>query len=173
MYSNSCCSCSFEAEIIKIGQSSHKMYSNNILNLQESMTILNPCTKKVWKLIEWPTYVVLFRPHQYENVELRSVLYTKWVNFQISFCRALNQNLKGIWTWILLKQAIKKNAYYIRTAFVLHSVILGTKSTSERNNGHFLARYKSHWRYNCLQIIRIINYLKPYNCLKKYIEKRH
>ena len=37
MYSNSCCSCSFEAEIIKIGQSSHKMYSNNILNFQESV----------------------------------------------------------------------------------------------------------------------------------------
>ena len=32
MYSNSCCSCSFEAEIIKIGQSSHKMYSNNTMN---------------------------------------------------------------------------------------------------------------------------------------------
>ena len=30
--SNCCCSCSFEPEIIKIGQSSHKMYSNNILN---------------------------------------------------------------------------------------------------------------------------------------------
>ena len=46
MYSNSCCSCSFEAEIIKIGQSSHKMYSKSILNFQESMTILNACTKK-------------------------------------------------------------------------------------------------------------------------------
>ena len=32
VHSNSCCSCSFEAEIIKIGQSSHKMYSNNILH---------------------------------------------------------------------------------------------------------------------------------------------
>ena len=32
VYSNCCCSCSFEHEIIKIGQSSHKMYSNNILN---------------------------------------------------------------------------------------------------------------------------------------------
>ena len=40
MYSNSCCSCSFEPEIIKIGQSSHKMYSNNILNFQESTTIV-------------------------------------------------------------------------------------------------------------------------------------
>ena len=46
VYSNSCCSCSFEAESIKIGQSSHKIYSNNILNFQESMTILNGHTKK-------------------------------------------------------------------------------------------------------------------------------
>ena len=45
VYFNSCCSCSFEAEIIKIGQSSHKMYSNNILNFQESTTILNSHTK--------------------------------------------------------------------------------------------------------------------------------
>ena len=29
VYSNCCCSYSFEPEIIKIGQSSHKMYSNN------------------------------------------------------------------------------------------------------------------------------------------------
>ena len=29
VYSNCCCSCSFEPEIIKIGQSSQKMYSNN------------------------------------------------------------------------------------------------------------------------------------------------
>ena len=50
VYSNLCCSCSFEPEIIKISQSSHKMYSNNILNFQESTTILNAC-KKVWKLI--------------------------------------------------------------------------------------------------------------------------
>ena len=46
MYSNCCCSCSFDPEIIKVGQSSHKMYKNNILNFQESMTILNACTKK-------------------------------------------------------------------------------------------------------------------------------
>ena len=59
VYSNSCCSCSFEGEIIKIGQSSHKMYSNNILNFQESATIVNVCTKKVWKLIEGFTYVRL------------------------------------------------------------------------------------------------------------------
>ena len=57
VYSNSWCCCSFEPEIIKIGQSSHKMYSNNILNFQESTTIWDACTKKVWKLIEWTTYM--------------------------------------------------------------------------------------------------------------------
>ena len=51
VYSNSCCSCSFEPEITKIEQSSHNMYSNNILNFQESATIVNAHTKKVLKLI--------------------------------------------------------------------------------------------------------------------------
>ena len=59
VYSNCCCSCSFEPEIIKIGQSSHKMYSNNILNFQESTIILNACTK-VWKLIECATYIYIY-----------------------------------------------------------------------------------------------------------------
>ena len=45
VYSNCCCICSFELEIINIGQSSYKMYSNKILNFQESTTILNACTK--------------------------------------------------------------------------------------------------------------------------------
>ena len=60
MHSNCCCSCSFEPEIIKIGQSSHKMYSNNIVNFQESTTTLNACTKKAWKLIEGTSYVATY-----------------------------------------------------------------------------------------------------------------
>ena len=55
VYSNSCCSCSFEPEVMKIGQSCHKVYSNNILNCQEAMVILNACTKEAWKLIEFTT----------------------------------------------------------------------------------------------------------------------
>ena len=51
VYSNCCCSYSFEPEIIRIGQSSNKMYSNKILNSQESTTILNAHMKKVWKLV--------------------------------------------------------------------------------------------------------------------------
>ena len=56
VYFNCCCICSFEREIINIGQSSHKMYSNDILNFQESTTILNVHTKKVWKLIACTSY---------------------------------------------------------------------------------------------------------------------
>ena len=41
-------------QIIKIGQSSHKMYSNNILNFQEFTTILNACTKKSGNLLKAP-----------------------------------------------------------------------------------------------------------------------
>ena len=47
VYSNSFCRCLFEPEIIKIGQSSHKMYSNNIMNFQVFMTILNACKKRL------------------------------------------------------------------------------------------------------------------------------
>ena len=54
MYSNCCCSCSFEREIITIGQSSHNMYSNSIVNFQESTTILNACTQKSGNLLKAP-----------------------------------------------------------------------------------------------------------------------
>ena len=54
VYSNSYCNCAFEPEIIKIGLSSHKMYSNSILNFQESMSILNACTKKSGNLLNAP-----------------------------------------------------------------------------------------------------------------------
>ena len=56
VYSKWWFSCSFEAEIIKNCQSSNKIYSNNIVNFQESTTILNAHTKKVWKLIVCPSY---------------------------------------------------------------------------------------------------------------------
>ena len=36
MYSNCCCSCSFDPELIKIDHWSQKMYCNNIVNFQES-----------------------------------------------------------------------------------------------------------------------------------------
>ena len=61
VYSNCYCSCSFETEIIRIGQLSHKMYSNKILNFQESTTILNVCTKKSGNLLNAPRiYIYLY-----------------------------------------------------------------------------------------------------------------
>ena len=44
VYCNCCSSRWFEPEIINLGQSSHKMYSNNILNFQGSTTILKAST---------------------------------------------------------------------------------------------------------------------------------
>ena len=60
VYSNSWCSCSFEPEIINIGQSSPKMYSNNIVYFQESTTILNARTKKSLE-IYWRHHVFHFK----------------------------------------------------------------------------------------------------------------
>ena len=68
VYSNCCCSYSFEPGIIKIGQSSHKIYSNNIVNFQASTTILNACTKKSGNLLKAPG--ILFRPATLYDVAL-------------------------------------------------------------------------------------------------------
>ena len=53
--------------IIKIGQSSHKMYSNNILNFGVTKTILNAGTKNVWNKFNAPRnpYVVIKSFHSY------------------------------------------------------------------------------------------------------------
>ena len=47
LYSNCCCSCFFEPEIITIGQSSYNIYSNNIMKFQESTPLLNAHTKLI------------------------------------------------------------------------------------------------------------------------------
>ena len=58
---NCCCSCWFEREIVEIGQSYDKMYSNNIVNFQESMIILNPCTKISGNLLNAPRiYIYIY-----------------------------------------------------------------------------------------------------------------
>ena len=69
-YSHCCCSCSFEADIIKIGQSSHKMYSNNIVNFQESTTILNACIKK--SLETYWIHHILWKRYNHNNKKYNS-----------------------------------------------------------------------------------------------------
>ena len=72
VYSNSCCGCSLEPEIIKIGQSSHKIYSNNIGNFQESTTNLNAHTKKSLDTY-WMHHLKRNRPQQLQTHEVLSV----------------------------------------------------------------------------------------------------
>ena len=60
VYSNCCCSCSFEPEVIKIGQSSHNMYSNNIVNFQESTTNINAHYEKSLETY-WSHHVFLIK----------------------------------------------------------------------------------------------------------------
>ena len=75
VYSNSFCSCSFEAEIIKIGLSYHKMYSNKILNFQESTTISNACAKeKSGNLLNDPCIFVYFCFHSASTISTLSIL---------------------------------------------------------------------------------------------------
>ena len=81
VYSNSCCSCSFKPELVNIGQSSHKMYSNIILNFQESATIVNTCIKKSLETYWRPPPVYLMKPMQNKiwlrTRELINILYKK------------------------------------------------------------------------------------------------
>ena len=79
VYSNSCCSCSFEPEIIKIGQSSHK-----ILNFQESTTILNACTEKSGNLMKAPR-----------------------ISFIVNFCLGkFSFSLDTFWTYLVYKMSL-------------------------------------------------------------------
>ena len=85
LYSNCRCRCSFDSEIIKVGQSSHKMYSNNILNFQESTTILNVCTKN---LETYWMYCVIFNS---STVNILSCFYSSTKGYSHS-----NNKVSGI-----------------------------------------------------------------------------
>ena len=49
VYSNCCCSCSFEPEIIKISQSSHKMYSNFSRVYENFKCLYKKMSENLWK----------------------------------------------------------------------------------------------------------------------------
>ena len=84
VYSYSCCSCAFEAEIIKIGQSSHKLYSNNRLNFQESTTILNAYTKKSGNLLN-VLYIYIYIYMVY-SISFQTFLYRHLIYIYIYIC---------------------------------------------------------------------------------------
>ena len=93
VYSNCCCSCWFEPEIIKMVHSSHDIYSNYILNFQESTAILNAHTKKVWKLNICTSYIpqpIFANSLDYEIMPLKWLLWSGHVSFSCSLSLLLH-----------------------------------------------------------------------------------
>ena len=75
VYSNCCSRCSFKPEIIKIGQSSHTMYSNNILKRLETYRMhLVVCPSSVVTIKEvqmsYIYWLHIFTSFQYEIIPL-------------------------------------------------------------------------------------------------------
>ena len=98
VYSNCCCSCSLEREIIKISQSSHKIYSNNILNFQESTTILNAHTKNFWKLMVCSSYLLWLlkliwinslKKNRNVNIIAYMHFFKPWIHTHITQCMSV------------------------------------------------------------------------------------
>ena len=82
VYSNCCCSCWYEPEIQKIGQSSHKMYCNKYWIFKSLRQFKIP-VQKVWKLIEGTTYIYIIYiriPTESEVVHLSRLLLTLQVS---------------------------------------------------------------------------------------------
>ena len=112
VYSNCCCSCSFEPETITIGQSSHSMYRNNIVNFQESTTILNAHTKKVWKHIVCTSYLFGFSRDVFSSLDSFGIVMfpSFWsgfilINFilSLSFCVKIDARFHSILVFSLFK----------------------------------------------------------------------
>ena len=96
VYSNCCCSCSFEREIIKIGQSSHKMYSNKILNFQASTTILNAWTKKSENLLNAPRIIKHNQnAHTHTHIYIYIYIYTNLISTSIHGTKKTKKTLPG------------------------------------------------------------------------------
>ena len=102
VYSNCCCSCSFEPEIIKIDQSSHKMHSNGILNFQVSMAILKAQRKKSGNL-SYASRILVFITGNFRFSQ------SNLVTWQIIQCRVRYNNLMKIEFKTNSKVSLKAN----------------------------------------------------------------
>ena len=107
VYSNCCCSCSFEPEIIKISQSSHKTYNNNILNFQESSTILNVHKKKCLE-----TYRMHPVPYAFKNA----------MGSRTEYMRFLEIIIKLLFLAIIFLKIVLPSRYDFGNGFVLHLI---------------------------------------------------
>ena len=116
VYSNCCCSCSFESEIIKIGQSSHKMYSNNILNCKEFMTILNACTKKPGDLLKAPCTIYFLNSSTHTHTHTHIYIYIYIYIGSISSSIQIASNIIDIFCLHIFLLIIS----YCRIDFIVH-----------------------------------------------------
>ena len=112
LYSNCYCSCSFKPEIIEIGQSSQYMYSNNIVNFQESTTILNARTKKVWKLIVCTSNLKKNKPIQdlffdvYDSINFLSTVWNP--HLAVFFVNIFWKHIRITHKYVLIKLFFSK-----------------------------------------------------------------
>ena len=118
LYSNCCSSCSFEPEIIKIGQSSHKMYSKKIQNFQESTSILSvfqKCLKIYW--IHHITQNTM-------RLKIICVWLSEWFWFvHIPFRRIVNLQFLQNCKWIILStQSCLQLFLHLFPAFSCHGI---------------------------------------------------
>ena len=121
VYSNCCCSFSFEPKIIKIGQSSHKMYSNKIVNVQASTTILNAYTKMFENLLNTPRIFI-----QRDGIAMGSV----WGNiFSTYYISALENTDLILENKVFLSSKFNTINIYLRYA----DYILLTNSSDQIN----------------------------------------
>ena len=111
VYSNCCCRCSFEPVIIKIGQSSHKTYSNKILNFPESTTILDTWTKiKSGNLLNAPRIYLSIYPI-----------------YQLIFIHKCATNF-FICVWLQKRTILKKIKLVIKLMIIYYAVSLFYRS---------------------------------------------
>ena len=145
VYSNSYCSCLFEPEIIKIDQSSHKMYSNDILNVQESTTILNACAESYWI---HHVYIYIYT-YIYKHV---------WLNNKDNFCR---YNFIRILS-SFLTSALVLGYYWLKNLLKLFGVL----SAFYRPSAGVVCKYKDCFFFVlfCLCFSVFSFFLSPSSC---------
>ena len=103
VYSNCCCSCSFEAKSIKIGLSPHKLYSNNIMNFQDSTRILNACKKNSGNLMNW-LYIYIY------------IIYNIYIYIYIYIYIHAYEGVAG--HFFYMPKCVSTRMWYVHTFFV-------------------------------------------------------
>ena len=128
VYSNCCCRCSFESEIIKIGQSSHKVYSNNILNSRvydnfkcpSKKSLETYCMHLVYIYVQFICILLKSTNQKWQNIRLLIVLLTTGgIRIFIPFTKVLVQKWTSRYqtcfiSWSQSSKVATKSAHWPR-----------------------------------------------------------